>query len=144
MNHFKDFIRNLHTYKRKTIYILMTLMISICFIWGIISLFNKNKDYSTLIGIGCEASSYKQEEGIGYLTIIYNKRNISIKVDDINLKNNLSTEELSNVIGVNLKLTIPWKIIKEYHININNINPFEYLYNNIFDEYLVLQNVFYK
>lgn len=144
MNRFKNFIKNLHTYKRKTIYILITLIISICFIWGIISLFNRNKDYSILIAIGCDASSYKQEEGIGYLTIIYNKRNINIKVEDINLKNSLSKEELNNVIGVNLKLTIPWEIIKEYHINIDNINPFEYLYNNIFDEYLVLQNVFYK
>lgn len=68
---------------------------------------HNHKNYSVFAAIGCYASTYEQESGTGYLTIIYggteHKRAIKIKVSDVALQNTLSEAELENVIGINLE-----------------------------------------
>ena len=56
----------------------------------------------------------------------------------------MSQKGVADIIGANIMLTIPAKVISERHINIQNINPFMLLYDDTYEEYLVLQDVFYK
>ena len=135
-------------YKKKFAYLLLVAIVIAFSILGALSYINNNKDSSSFIALGCDASMYEQKSEIGYLTINYdntiNKRDIIVKVDDVNLQNSLSKSELANVIGVNLELKIPNKILREQHIDVDNFNPFEYLTTDKFDDYLVLLDVFYK
>lgn len=56
----------------------------------------------------------------------------------------LSEENPRNIIGVNLLFTLPGKLVREKHLPVEDLDFFTYLYNNNCDEYLVLQDVFYK
>ena len=106
-------------------------------------IWNNNSSYSTLISVGCSAVKYEQGLEIGYLTLDYNGNQILVDVTDENLQNFISERDLKNVIGVNLKVKIPMKTLKEYHSNPEKINVFEYLSEHIFDGYLTLVDVFY-
>lgn len=133
--------------KKKFIYLSLLIIITFS-ILGALFLVNNSKEYSAFITIGCDARMYEQKSGVGYLTIDYdtykNKREIIVKVEDVNLQDSLSKTKLSNVIGVHLELTIPYKTLNNHHIDVNKFNPFEYLTEDTFDEYLVLLDVFYE
>lgn len=72
------------------------------------------------------------------------EKELTLKVDNEDLKKRLSQKGVADIIGANIMLTIPAKVISERHINIQNINPFMLLYDDTYEEYLVLQDVFYK
>ena len=135
-------------YKKKWIYLSLLAAVIAFSILGALYFVNSNKEYSSFITLGCDASMYEQKSGVGYLTIVCDtlksKREIIVKVEDVNLQNSLSESELENIIGVNLELTIPYKVLNNQHIDVNTFNPFEYLTTDTFDEYLVLLEVFYK
>ena len=135
-------------YKKKFVYLLLVAIVIVFSIFGALSYINNNKNCSSFIALGCDASMYEQKSEIGYLTIVYdntiNKRDIIVKVDDVNIQNSLSKSELANVIGVNLELKIPNKMLREQHIDVDKFNPFEHLTTDKFDDYLVLLDVFYK
>lgn len=131
---------------KKTIvfYSITALLAGICLGAAILYLIAGAKDYDAFISIGCEASAYKQEDEIGYLTIVYREKEITVKVQDPDLQNRLSDENPQNIIGVNLMLTLPGKLVREKHLPVENLDFFTYLYDNKCDEYLVLQDVFFE
>lgn len=135
-------------YKKKWIYFSLLAAVIAFSILGAVYFVNSNKKCSSFIVLGCNASMYEQKSGVGYLTIVCDtlksRREIIVKVEDVNLQNSLSESELENIIGVNLELTIPYKVLNNQHIDVNTFNPFEYLTTDTFDEYLVLLEVFYK
>lgn len=102
------------------------------------------KDYSALIAIGCGAVSYEQKEEAGYLTLDWNGKELTARVEDKNLQDRLSEEALESLTGVNLELSIPKKVLKERHVDPGQGNLFTYLYSGTFDGYLVLQDVFFQ
>lgn len=80
---------------------------------------------------------------MGYLTLDYNGDQILVNVKGKNLQNIISERNLEDVIGANLEVKIPVKILKEYHANQKEISVFEYLSGHMFDGYLTLVEVFY-
>lgn len=134
--------------KWKIAFLSIASIMAVLFIGGIMFSIHSHKDCSTFAVIGCDASMYEQESGIGYLTVVYgdagHKREIKIRVNDAALQSTLSEAELENVIGVSVECTIPYKKLKEQHIAVENFNLLEHLQNDAFDNYLVLLDVFYK
>lgn len=133
---------------KKMVYLSGVSIIATLFIAGILFSVYNNRNYSAFVAIGCNASRYEQESGIGYLTVTYgntgHERDIRIRVNDAALQNTLSETELENVIGVNLEFMVPFKILREQHIAVESFNLFEHLKNDTFDNYFVLLDVFYK
>lgn len=134
---------------KESFYFTVTIFIATFFIGGTLLFFiNNNKYYSTLITMGCDAVMYKQEALTGTLTITYDnprgKRDISVKVNNASLQNDLSKAVLEDVIGVTLELRVPYKILKEQHTDVDNLNLFEYLSYDTLDNYLILTDVYYK
>lgn len=131
---------------KKTVvfYSITALLAGICLGAAILYLIAGNRDYNAFISIGCEASAYTQEDEIGYLTIVYREKEITVKVQDPDLQNRLSDENPQNIIGVNLMLTLPGRLVREKHLPVENLDFFTYLYHNNCDEYLVLQDVFFE
>ncbi|WP_141398560.1 hypothetical protein [Anaerocolumna aminovalerica] len=67
------------------------------------------------------------------------------KVEDKELQKQLSVKNLTNVIGVNMLMTLPAKEIKNLHIDIQKINVFDLLcYTNIYDKYIVVTGISLK
>ena len=102
------------------------------------------KEYSVLTAIGCGAVAYEQKEEAGYLTLDWNGKELTVRVEDKNLQDRLSEEALESVAGVNLELSIPKKVLKERHVDPEQGNLFTYLYSGTYDGYLVLQDVFFN
>lgn len=128
---------------RYVITVSAAFLIGICIGAGFLALGNHTRDYSAFLCVGCDASAYEQESRTGYLTIVYNKNETTVKVSDPKLQERLSQEDINKIIGVNLTFTLPAKIIKEHHLKAEDINPFEYLYHSAFEEYFVLEDVFF-
>ena len=151
-NNMKSGIKNSLLYRvmhsKESFYFTVTIVIATFFIGGTLFIFNYNKYYSTLITMGCDAVMYKQEALTGTLTITYDnprgKRDISVKVNNASLQNDLSKAVLEDVIGVTLELRVPYKILKEQHTDVDNLNLFEYLSYDTLDNYLILTDVYYK
>lgn len=135
-------------HSKESFYFTVTIVIATFFIGGTLFIFNYNKYYSTLITMGCDADIYKQESIEGTLTITYDnprgKRDITVKVNDASLQNDLSKAVLEDVIGVTLELRVPYKILKEQNTDVDNFNVFECLSYDTLDNYLVLKDVYYK
>ena len=125
-------------------YSIIALLTGICLGAAILHFTGSARDYTAFISMGCDASAYRQEEETGYLTIVYREKEINVKVDDSDLQHRLSEENPQNIIGVNLLFTLPGKLVREKHLPVEDLDFFTYLYNNNCDEYLVLQDVFYK
>lgn len=131
--------------KKVFLCIIAAIVILVCVLLHI----NKNKDYTSFIAIGASGVSYEDGD-FGSLTIktdpidTAKEKELTLKVDNEDLKKRLSQKGVADIIGANIMLTIPAKVISERHINIQNINPFTLLYDDTYEEYLVLQDVFYK
>ncbi len=134
--------------KKTKIYLSIAVAVTVLVVLVSMSYLSNSKDFSTIIALGCDATRYEQKLGIGYLTINYPNsiinKEITIKVEDVTLQNDLSTADLNNLIGLNLNLTIPSKVLREQHIDVVRFNPFEYLNSGTYDDNLVLLAVFYR
>lgn len=126
---------------RKNVFFISIVSATVLTLVGIWSW--NNRFYSNLISVGCSAVKYEQGAEKGYLTLDYNENQILVDVTDEKLQNTLSERNLEDVIGANLEVKIPVKILKEYHADLKQINAFEYLAGHIFDGYLTLSDVFY-
>lgn len=109
---------------------------------------NKPKDMYSHIAIGCSVEGYSQQQDIGYVTLkIDDAKNTikEIKVEDKELQKQLAEKNITNVIGVNMLMTLPAKEIKNSHIDIHNINVFDLLYDtNTYDKYIVVTGISLK
>ena len=95
--------------------------------------------YSAFVALGCAAEEYSEEAGVGYLSLVVDTPNGSvikrIKVEDADTKTFLSTIDPKEVIGVNMSLYLPKRLISENHLNANEIDPFELLmFSNTYDD----------
>lgn len=123
-----------------TISIAAVLLISI-----ILITYNRPRDLNSFIVVGCSIEAYIQEQDIGYLTINLENRNNTTKVlivGDSELQKQLQQMELSNIIGVNIIMNIPASDLKNLHIDSDNPNIFNMLFNtNQYDNYFTVVGI---
>lgn len=115
-------------------------------ILGILLYQNANKAFSSFIVMGCTAIEYVQEDDAGYLTIVQNRENagkIVVPVKDSALQQKVAEHKLDEVIGVNLLLEIPANIARKHKLE-QRTNPFDLLESGGYEEYLILQDIFYE
>lgn len=106
---------------------------------------NSSESYLSIMGMGCDAMLYEQESEVGYLTMTNGDKEFTARVDNPELQNALATAKLENIIGANVGIAIPDKILEEKHITIENADDInDYFYSGAFDDYLVLLDVSYK
>lgn len=106
---------------------------------------NSSESYLSIMGMGCDAMLYEQESEVGYLTMTNGDKEFTARVDNAELQNALATAKLENIIGANVGIAIPDKILQEKHISIENTDDInDYFYSGAFDDYLVLLDVSYK
>lgn len=95
--------------------------------------------YNAFVALGCAAEEYNEEAGVGYLSLVVDTPDGSvikrIKVEDADTKTSLSAIDPKEVIGVNMSLYLPKRLISENHLNANEIDPFELLmFSNTYDD----------
>lgn len=129
----------------------MGILISVVLVLTVIAsafIRNKPKYIYSHIAIGCSVERYSQQQDVGYVTLKIDDAKNTIKefkVEDKELQKQLSEEDLTNVIGVNMLMTLPVKEIKNAHIDIHEINIFDLLCNtNIYDKYVVVTGISLK
>ena len=98
-----------------------------------------NDGYSAFVALGCVAEEYNEEADVGYLSLIvdtpYGSVIKRIKVEDADTKAFLSVIDPKEVIGVNMSLYLPKRLISENHLNANEIDPFDLLmFSNTYDD----------
>ena len=128
---------------KKKMGILISVVIAI--VISIVFLVNKPEGIYSHIAIGCSVEEYSQQQDIGYITLKIDDAKNTIKefkVEDKELQKQLSEINLSNVIGVNMLMTLPAKEIKNAHIDINKINVLDLLCDtNTYDKYFVVTGI---
>ncbi len=134
--------------KKKIMFIAVSAIVIIALVRTVMYI-TEAKYMSTFIAQGCSAVNYEQKSDAGYLTIISEgsavKRDIIVKVTDNTLQNELSKAKLSDIIGVNLEMKIPYEVLEKNHIepDTHNFNAINYLATGQFDEYVILLDVSY-
>ena len=128
--------------KKMGILISVVLVLTVVAIAFIVS---KPEDMYSHIAIGCSVEEYSQQQDIGYVTLKIDDAKNTIKefkVVDKELQNQLAENNLTNVIGVNMLMTLPAEEMKKSHFDINTINVFDLLYNtNTYDKYIVVTGI---
>lgn len=108
-------------------------------------LMNRPEDMNLHIAAGCSVKEYSMQRNTGYITLELDDAGNTMKkfrVEDKELQKELSEKNLSDIIGVNMLLTLPARIIKSAHIDLKNANPFELLSGtDAYDKYAVVTGV---
>lgn len=132
--------------KKKASLIIILVLIMILIIFK----YSHSKDFCSNIGIACSAKDYSQEKDYGYITIMLDNKQSTyatkkIKLEDQALQTQLSEIDLSNIIGINMILTLPEATIKEAHLDIRKTNVSDLLYStDSYDKYLVVTGISLK
>ncbi len=136
-------MQNWNLLKSKSVFIALPILV-VVLVLGIVLFPDAPEDYTAFIAIGCDGTLYEQEADIGYLTIDYNQKNITVQVEDQDLQNSLAGKRAEDIIGVNMQLTIPLEVLKERHLDLKNVDALQLLLYEEYEQYLLLQDVFYK
>ncbi|MBE7038924.1 MAG: hypothetical protein E7404_08500 [Ruminococcaceae bacterium] len=122
---------------------LVVLIIAILFIVN-----NHKKDFNSVIAVMCEGEEYTEIYDIGYLTITFNDNKFTrktIQVKNNELKSELSSSNVNDIIGANVFVHIPYKIIKEKHMYVESLNSLELMLNTSeYDMYYEIADVSYR
>ena len=103
----------------------------------------QEQDLSMFTGMVCEGMEYEQGEECGYLTVKNTTgRVMKIKVEDEELQKWLPHIDVSDIIGVDVDLRVPYKALDEKQIEENPDAVLEYIgTDNGLDVYLTLMNI---
>lgn len=130
--------------------IILTSFVLVVAIISSILYINKPQDFSSFIGAIASVENYEQQSDVGYITVDFGRFNKSnskeiLKVVDKELQSKLQQQSLSDVIGINMTLTIPAKEFKKTHIDREIINDFDLLSaTDQYDEYITVTNISIK
>ena len=131
--------------KRKLTAAIVLIMIIASVIFVIHS---RNNDFYASVGIACTGLEYEEKDSAAYLKVKFDDEANTIKsltVKDEKLKNKLHGSNAEDIIGVQIIIRIPGKILKEKHIDAQTANAFNLLlYSFGYDEYFEVADVSYK
>lgn len=109
---------------------------------------NQKKDFDSAIAVMCVGEEYVEIDNIGYLTVVFDDKKATrktLQVKNQELKNELSTSNFNEIVGVNIFLHIPYKIIKEKHIHLESLNSVDLMLNTSeYDRYYEIVGVSYR
>lgn len=124
------------------IMLIAIVLISSAIIW----FFNRSKDFSTSMVVGCKAENYFEQESVGYFTVTLDgSSNVTkeLKINDIELQKQLLNANLNDIIGISIIMTIPTKELKEAYPNSYYLESFNLLYDTSqYDDYIIVTDIF--
>ncbi len=124
------------------------LICCFCFCLLIIKYIHKENQYfSSSIAIACVGQKYEKVSGKSYLTFELSDKKTSkrIIINEKSLTNELSQDNVDEIIGVEILMNIPRKELTERHFNTKDLNGVWILFEtDIFDNYCEIVDVSFK
>ncbi|NLO82237.1 MAG: hypothetical protein GX094_04145 [Clostridiales bacterium] len=131
---------------KKRIILILSAVVVLCLSTAVYNN-NKPKDLTSFIAAGCSAEDYSQQEDIGYITLKLDgvkNRTMVLEVEDRELQEQLLQTDLSDIIGVNMVMTIPAKEINSLPVDPRNFDALKLLYNtDQYDGYIKIEKIFF-
>ena len=88
-------------------YIIPLVLVIACVCIGILIHKNTEAQNPVMVALGCEAESYSQEDGAGYLTIRFAEKEFQARVEDDKLQDELRKAAIDQIVGVYLAVYLP-------------------------------------
>ena len=101
--------------KKKIWIVSVVIAVILCCLGGITYFRYRNRDrnWYPSVAIACFAEKYEQKANVGYLTITFAETTLVVEVDDEELQAELSKADMEDVIGAEIRVTIPAEVIDE-------------------------------
>lgn len=114
--------------KKKIWIVSVIIAVILCCVGGITYFRYRNRDrnWYPSVAIACFAEKYEQKEDVGYLTITFAEMTLVVEVDDEELQAELSNADMEDVIGAEIRVTIPVEVIEEQKLERFAYDPFDY------------------
>lgn len=131
--------------KKRIVLCILTFIILIgsifYFCWN-----KSNKGYSTSYAISCSARQYEEKNDFGYLTVVITspKGDVSktIIVEDSEIRAQIASIDLEEIIGAHIFLEIPPKVISDHHIDVKTIDSMYLLTEtSMYDDYFRIAGI---
>lgn len=131
--------------------VVIALSIIIVILLGVI-LFQSNSNsngYGASLATVCLALKYEENAECGYLTLTFERQKGEVitktfKVDDKKIRDQITQADLADIIGVQLIVNLPNKVIKENNLNSTEINIDFLFTTNTFDDYFTVVDISLK